>query len=718
MDRVESVPLDDIDTRLRALGLAAGLMGIPADLARLRHQSGLGAGAFTSVDLIRAGLSLGLKLREVKFRDPAKLTTPTILMRPDGGALLLAKIDAEGALVQDPTETAPRRMSLDELKTIGGRAILVASEASFVATLEKFDLWWIAKLASRHRGPLLDVILASAFVQVVALVSPLLFQVVIDKVLVHRGLSTLDVLAVGMLALALFEMALTALRGYLFAHTGGRIDVQLSALVFQRLMALPLAWFETRRVGDIVARLRELESVRGFLTGSALTLLVDLAFTLLFLVVMAWYSLLLTGVVILTIPLFVGLSLVVTPMLKKRLEEKFGRGADHQAMLVETVSSIETAKSLAIEPQLRRRYETDLSAYARSNFGTGQLNASAGNLVALLSKLSTVALLWLGAHLVIDGRLTVGELIAFNMLAARVAAPILRLAQLFQEFGQIKVSVERLAELMDQPSESTASMSLGRLEGRIRFDRVNFAYGGENPGPEVLSDISIDIPAGQVVGIAGSTGSGKTTLARLIQRLYTPTRGRIAVDGLDLAQIDTAALRRQIGVVPQDGVLFNRSVRENIALADPAMSQEAVTAVAMLAGAHDFIQGLPKGYDTQVGERGMMLSGGQRQRIALARALATDPRILILDEATSALDSEAEREVQANMRRIAEGRTVIVIAHRLSTLRFADRILVLDHGRLVEDGTHSALLAADGRYAQLWRAQTMDLALDVAGARA
>ncbi|MDH3561003.1 MAG: type I secretion system permease/ATPase, partial [Gammaproteobacteria bacterium] len=550
----------------------------------------------------------------------------------------------------------------------------------------------------RYRSLLTEVLVASFFIQLLALVTPLFFQVVVDKVLVHRGLSTLDVLAVGLLVVSVFEVVLGGLRTYVFSHTTNRIDVELGGRLFRHLLALPLAYFESRRVGDSVARVRELENIRNFITGSALTVVIDLMFTVIFLAVMYFYSPLLTLVVLATFPAYLTLSILVTPVLRARLQEKFTRGAENQAFLVETVSGIETLKASAVDPQARRRWEEQLAAYVQASFRSANLSNIAGQSAGLINKLMTIMILWFGAHAVINGELSVGQLIAFNMFAGRVSSPVLRLVQLWQDFQQASVSVRRLGDILNTPTEPVYDRNrtaLPDLTGNIRFDNVTFRY--QPQGREILQRLSLDIASGQVLGVVGPSGSGKSTLARLVQRLHVPSSGRVLVDGVDLAMVDVTWLRRQIGVVLQENVLFSRTIRENIALRDPGMPLEQVIHAARLAGAHDFILELPEGYDTPVGEQGSNLSGGQRQRIAIARALVTNPRILIFDEATSALDYESEQAVQDNMAAITEGRSVIIIAHRLSALRNVDRVVVIDQGRIMEEGDHESLLK-EGRY--------------------
>jgi len=451
---------------------------------------------------------------------------------------------------------------------------------------------------------------------------------------------------------------------------------------------------------------RELENIRNFLTSSALTLVIDLFFTVVFLAVMFVYSPLLTWIVLGAFPLYIAISAGATPLFRRRLDEKFARGAENQAFLVESVTGVETLKAMAVEPQMQRRWEEQLAGYVAASFRVLSLGNVASQSVQLVSKLVTAGVLFFGAKLVIDGSLSVGELVAFNMLAGRVSAPVLRLAQIWQDFHQARLSVARLGDILNTPAEPTFNpgrAALPAIRGDITFEHVTFRYRVD--GPEVLHDVSFSVPAGQIVGIVGPSGSGKSTLAKLAQRLYVPESGRVLVDGVDLAIIDAAWLRRQLGVVLQENVLFNRSVRDNIALADPAMPIELVIAAARLAGAHEFILELPESYDTIVGERGSSLSGGQKQRIAIARALVTNPRILIFDEATSALDYESERVIQQNMQEIAKGRTVFIIAHRLSTVRRTDRIITIDAGRVVEDGSHDDLIKTGGRYASLHRLQ-------------
>ncbi len=695
------------DSGLEALVTLLHLQGVAADAGQIRHR--LGTDKIGAADMLRCARELGLKARAYRtsWSRLGNTPLPAIASLRAGGFLLLAKTDGDRLLVQWPLEPRPVLMTRDELLAVwDGQLILMTRRAGLSDIARRFDITWFVAAIQKYRHLLSEVLLASFFLQLLGLISPLFFQVVIDKVLVHRALSTLDVLVLGLVTISIFETILGILRTYLFSHTTNRIDVELGARLFHQLLALPMAYFQARRVGDSVARVRELENIRNFLTSSALTLVIDLLFTFVFLGVMFFYSPLLSWIVLGSFPFYIAISAGATPLFRQRLDEKFRRGAENQAFLVESVTGIETVKAMAVEPQMQRRWEEQLAGYVAASFRVLSLGNSASQTVQFVNKLVTASILYCGARLVIDGSLSVGELVAFNILAGRVSTPVLRIAQLWQDFHQARLSIARLGDILNTTAEPTYSAGRARLpaiRGDIKFDHVSFRY--RIDGQEVLHDVSFDIPAGQTVGIVGPSGSGKSTFAKLVQRLYVPERGRVLVDGVDLAMVDAAWLRRQIGVVLQENMLFNRSVRDNIALADPAMPMERVIAAARLAGAHEFILELGEGYDTMVGERGSTLSGGQRQRIAIARALVADPRILIFDEATSALDYESERIVQGNMKAIANGRTVLVIAHRLSTVRTADRIVTLDRGCLVEDGSHDTLIKTGGRYASLHRLQ-------------
>jgi subfamily B ATP-binding cassette protein HlyB/CyaB len=694
---------------LICLLILARLYDLPADGSQLRHQFSQSGQPLSDADLLRAAKHLSLKagLFTTKWSKLPDTPFPAIAKRKDGGYLVLAKIDGEKVLIQDPVEGCPLVLSREQFESVWtGELLLFAKRANLRQQDLKFDFTWFVPAIVKYRRFLGEVLLASFFLQLFTLLTPLFTQVVIDKVLVHKGFTTLHVLAIGMIALAIFDAVLGGLRTYLFSHTTNRIDVGLGAQLFRHVLALPLAYFEARRVGDTVARVRELEHIRQFLTSHSVTAVLDVFFTIVFLVVMWLYSPMLTVVVMASLPFYAVLSVAITPAIRARLHEKFNRGAENQSFLVEAISGIQTVKAMAVEPPLLRKWEEQLAGYVRASFRATSLMTVAGQVAGCIQKTTTVAVLWVGAYQVIGGHLSIGQLIAFNMLSAQVTNPLLRLVNLWQEFQQVGISVQRLGDILNshpEPSYSPNRTTPPEVAGQVAFEEVTFRYRPNSS--EVLRKVSFSVPPGKIIGIVGRSGSGKSTIAKLIQRLYVPERGRILVDGVDLEQVDPAWLRRQVGVVLQENFLFNRSVRDNIALTDPGSSMEQVIAAARLAGAHDFILELPEGYDTMVGEHGCSLSGGQRQRIAIARALVANPRILIFDEATSALDYESEAVIQQHMKNIAHRRTVFVIAHRLTTVRPADRIYVVEKGEILEEGSHEELLRVNGFYARLCRLQ-------------
>ena len=709
-----------MDSGLESLALVARLHQIAVDVGQLRHQFSQPNQPFTSDDLLLAAKSLGFKAK-LSSSTASQLNNnilPAIGQTQDGQFFILARIEearvavGEAAansepkqeyLIQRPGNKTPEVLGLEELEQLwSGQLVLLAPRHGGFGKHKSFNLSWFIPSLVKYRKLFSEVLIASFFLQLFALVTPLFFQVVMDKVLVHKGFTTLNVLAFGFVAIALFDMLLGGMRNYLFSHTTNRVDVALGAKLFDHLVSLPLAYFESRQVGQSVARVRELDTIRNFITGTALTLLIDLSFTFVFFAVLWYYSPILTGIVLGTIPFYIALSIFITPILKARLEQKFKHGAINQAFLTETITGVETVKAQAVEPQMQRRWENQLADYVTSSFRAQNLNNIANQIAGFINKITVLLIIWWGAHLVINGMLTVGQLVAFNMIAGRVTGPILKLVQLWQDFQQAGISLRRLGDILNSPREpgfNPNRSALPDLKGAVTFENVRFRY--RHDGPLVLDEMALNIKPGQIIGVVGRSGSGKSTLAKLIQRMYVPEAGRVLVDGTDLAVVDTAWLRRNIGVVQQESFLFNRTVRENISLADPGLSMEAVVQAATIAGAHDFILDLPEGYDNMIGEQGSNLSGGQRQRIAIARALITNPRILIFDEATSALDYESERVVQENMGVICRNRTVFIIAHRLSTVRQCDQIVVIDKGRVIEAGSHDDLIATNGYYAKL-----------------
>lgn len=699
------------------LKLYARLHGMALDTRQAIAEFSEAGQALTPGKAVQALQQLGFdtKVESGTLANLRKAALPILSFTKKGELILIGQVEDSTLTLQYPGADHPVRVSAAEFESLWAGHWVHARQPSAATQAAQnggkppaFGLGWFWGALQKYKRLMGEILLASFFVQIFALLTPLIFQVVIDKVLAHRSLATLSVVVLGLALVSVFEIVLGGMRHYLFSHTTNRIDVELGSKLFRHLMHLPLQYFETRRSGDTVARVRELENARTFMTGQALTSWLDLFFALVFLAVMFYYSPSLTFIVLAALPVLFGASWLITPLLRKGLEDKFALGAENQTFLVETVTSMETLKSHAVEPQWQREWDRRLADYVNASFKSGHLANATNQFTSLVSKAVNVILLFYGATEVIDNSLTVGGLIAFNMLAARVNAPILKLASLWQEFTQMKVSVKRLGDIMDAPAEPAfrpGRITPPDLKGRVRFEHVGFRYGAKLP--EVLSELSFEVNPGDIIGITGVSGSGKTTLMRLIQRLYSPERGRVLIDGMDLGLVDTSWLRRQIGVVGQDTQLFNRSVKDNITFGNPGIEAEAVMECARLAGAHDFILDLPDGYDTIIGERGGRLSGGQKARLAIARALATNPKILLLDEATAALDYESERVFHDHMEQICAGRTVFIVAHRLSTLRLATQILVIEKGRLIEQGGHHSLLAARGRYAALYKSHQM-----------
>ncbi len=710
-----SVPINiaqPVDAGLRALCGIAAYYRIAADPVHLQRELALLGREAGVTDLLRAGKMIGLKARSSNRRtakDLAATPAPAIAKLRDGGFVVFGGRMPNGLFrIIDPVTSIDRLLPVEDLLAeIEPHLILLARRIGGEGYNPKsFGFRWFLPSIWRYRKPLAHVLLASLFVQIFALVTPLFFQVVVDKVLAHKGYSTLFVLVVGIVIVGLFDVLLQYQRTYALSHTTNRIDVELGQRLFRHLLRLPLGYFETRAAGQTVARVRELENIRAFLTGQGLFSALDLLFTFVFIAVLFAYSWKLSLVVVGAIPFYLAIATFIRPSLQDKVREKFNAGALSQQFLVESVVGIQTIKASAVEPVMQAQWEERLASYVKTSFLVTLLGAFGQNAVQYVSRITTALLMLFGAKAVIDGELTIGALVAFNMIAAQVTQPVLRLAQLWQDFQQVQVSVERLGDILNAPAEPSiqARTVLPPPRGLIEFKNVTFRY--RPASADALKQISLIIRPGEVVGIVGPSGSGKSTLTKLIQRLYVPQDGQVLLDGADLTQVDPAWLRSNIGVVLQDNLLFNRTIHDNIAFASPAMPRAQVVAIAKLAGADEFVAKLPAGYDTMIEERGANLSGGQRQRIAIARALATNPPILIFDEATSALDYESERVIQTNMRQIVRNRTVIIIAHRLAAVRPCDRIIGMEDGKIIEVGGHEELLGkSNGLYRKLWALQ-------------
>lgn len=668
-----------------------------------------------SRDLVSGAEKAGLQSRRLiisTWADLRQTTLPALLSwdkdpsaaAPDQHWVVLYEVKGTSLTIADPhdADQSARRLAREAVESHWDGELW---QLEPVQTQEKFGLSWFLPAVMRYRRLLGEVLLASFTLQLLGLATPIITQVVIDKVMVQGSIPTLDVMAIALLAVAVFEAVLGILRMFIFTHTTNRLDLSLSAQLFRHLLRLPLSYFEARRVGDTVARVQELEDIRQFLTSTALTVVLDSIFAVIYLIVMLYYSVTLTGVALAVLPLFAVLTLAATPILRRWLDQTFDRSADSQSFLVETVTGIQTVKAHAGEKDARDRWEGLYARFVRTGFRANTTANISNHLGDFLTSFSSLLLLWVGARLVINQDFTIGQLIAFQMFTARVTGPLLRLVQLWQNLQEVLLAVDRIGDILNVPPEAEpgTGLVLPTLKGEVAFDKVFFRY-QENQEP-ILRGVSFKAEPGMFVGIVGRSGSGKSTLSKLMQRLYTPEAGRITVDGFDVKSADLASLRPQIAVVLQDDFLFNGSILDNITLGNLDVSAEAVVEAARLAVAHDFISDLPDGYETNVGERGVALSGGQRQRITLARLFLSQAPILILDEATSNLDAETEQQVLENLRQVSKGRTVFLIAHRFAPLKRADLILAMEKGVVVERGTHETLLAEKGLYYSLYQRQ-------------
>lgn len=673
---------------------------------QLKHALGVNHSNLSDMQIREAADYIGLKSQVTKVKSNELDTLPLpVLIEIDNSWKVLTKSADGSSLLYDPTTQLDQQSELSLSSQLSMYKVMLVADERLSNKEVKFGLSWFAPSIWRQKSQMRDVFFYAIALQIFALVSPLLFQNVIDKVLVGRSLSSLHVLAMAMLALAIAEPAYSYLRNTVFGHLASQVNAELSGRLYRHLVGLPLTYFKQRQTGQIIARVREMAQIRQFLTGSTLMLVLDLIFVAVFIAVMFHYASTLTWLVIGSLIIYFLLWLIAGPLIRKKVESEYESDADATTFLTEAVTGIETIKTTATEHRFLHQWQRILSQQLKRSFDAQKSGLIAGQSIALIQKLTAALLLWWGVSAVLNGELTPGELVAFNMLAGHVTQPVLRLAQIWQDFQHALIALKRVGDILDEPKENSKQglASVPELNGGIEFHNIRFRY--HEDAPEVLANLSLEIKPGQFIGITGPSGSGKSTITRLLQRLYVPQHGQVLVDGMDLAIADPISLRRNMSVVLQDSILFSGSVADNIRLSKPQASDEEMRHAAQLAGALEFIEELPRGFDQPVGEKGSSLSGGQRQRVALARALLVNPRILLLDEATSALDYNSEAAIMSNMDEICRGRTVISIAHRLNTLRHADNILVLDKGQVCENGTHDELVEKEGLYAKLWKQQ-------------
>ena len=655
---------------------------------------------------LAAGMGLHVVGAKVDAVNCTRLVVPC-LMRWDSGFALVVSSNAEGLLLAHPRlgwiELSPPQVQ-DALPD-GFDVIMM--DRTYTTPEQKFNFTWFWPSLRKYKNTLLQVLLASFVVQLFTLANPLLIQVIIDKVISQRSLDTLQVLGFGLVAVTVLEGILGSLRTFLFADTTNRIDMRLGAEVIDHLLRLPVGYFDRRPVGDLGTRIAELEKIRNFLTGQALTTILDAAYSVIYIVVMAFYSWILTIVALIVVPIQVGITLLGAPLFRRQFRQAAEENANTQAHLLEVLTGIQTVKAQNVEVVSRWKWQERYSRYISRTFEKTITGTALSQTGQVLQKLSQLMVLWVGATLVLQGELTLGQLIAFRIISGYVTQPLLRLSTIWQSIQELRVSFERLADVVDTPQESNEAdkqkIPLPPITGKVEFQDLQFRF---QPGsPQILKDINLTIPAGTFVGVVGQSGSGKSTLMKLMPRLYSPEQGRILIDDYDIDKIELYSLRRQIGIVPQDPLLFSGTVSDNIALTDPNATSEEIVNAAEIACAHEFVMGLDQGYSTKLGERGASLSGGQRQRLAIARTLLANPKLLVMDEATSALDYDTERRVCQNLRESLVGCTVFFVTHRLSTVRNANLIVMMHQGAIVETGTHDELMAKKGRYFALYRQQ-------------
>ena len=650
-------------------------------------------------------MGLSPQLINIPAHAITRLEGPCLVTWQDSLALIY-ELSEQELVIAVPELGVKRYKPEDFIETWGQEGEILLLKKTKDTPQQRFGLNWFYPALQKYKRVLIEVFVASFFVQLFQLANPLMIQVIIDKVISQNSPDTLWWLVGFLVTINVFEALLTTLRTYLFVDTTNRIDLTLGSEIIDHLLRLPLRYFERRPVGEISTRVNELEKIRQFLTGTALTVVLDCVFSVLYVLVMLAYSPLLTAVSLAIIPVFIGLTLIFSPTIRRQLRTKAERNAETQSYLVEVLTGIQTVKAQNIELRSRWKWQERYARYISTGFKTVITSTLAKSASDFLNKLSRVIIIGMGAYLVLEGKLTLGQLIAFRIIAGYVTSPVMRLATLWQNFQETALSLERLADIVDHPEEGEDdrnNIPMPAVKGRVKYDNLSFRF--KTSGPLQLKNVTTEFAPGTFVAIVGESGAGKSTMTKLLSRLYEPEGGRILVDGYDINRVELYSLRRQIGVVPQETLLFEGSILDNIALTNPDATTEEIIAAAQIAAAHDFIMTLPNGYNTRVGERGSALSGGQRQRIAIARTILQAPAMMVLDEATSALDFSTEQEVSRNLKEALKGRTVFFITHRLGTIKNADTIVMMDAGSIVERGTHDELMALKGRYCYLYQQQ-------------
>ncbi|WP_026355181.1 peptidase domain-containing ABC transporter [Massilia niastensis] len=705
-------------TTLQCLTAIAQHHGLQVNPERLIHDYALSAEEPSSAMLLRMASSIGLKARAKLFAVGSLLgqkgVFPLIARMKDGNSVIVVGTSPDGdgsVAILDPLASLASVVMLDNhafsARWSGEVVFLKRSQAAGGAR-QPFGLRWFIPEILQQRTAFRDIAIAALAMHVLALASPIFFQLVLDKVLVHHSISTLWVLGAGIMIALLFEAVFGYMRQILTLWGSNKIDMRLTRRVFAHLLSLPIDFFETTSAGVVVRHMQQLERIRQFLTGRMFFTALDATALVIFLPILFSYSSKLAMIVLLFTILISVIVAVLVPTFQRRLNELYSAEGARQALLVETIHGMRTVKALALEPAQRRNWDQRSAHAMNMHFRVGQISITGNAVTDFLGKLLPVVIIIVGAQDVFDQTLTVGALIAFQMLASRVSGPLIAIVGLVNEYQETALSVRMLGEVMNRAPEGRGSGGLRPdLRGDISFDGVTFRYPGASTN--ALDRASFQIRQGSVVGIVGRSGSGKTTITKVLHGLYTIQEGIVRFDGVDAREIDLSHLRRQVGVVLQENFLFHGSVRDNIAATMPEASFEEIVEAAQAAGADEFIERLPQGYDTILEENASNLSGGQKQRLSIARALLPRPRILILDEAASALDPESEAIFIRNLSRIAVGRTVIMVSHRLSTLVNADNILVMQRGQLMDSGTHAELLSRCSTYTQLWNQQTSHL---------